>query len=124
MFTCNKLNISCYLHGITTFLGTNRFGSYRFFLEIKSNENQYNTFNSLVIQISSLSTCAPLRRNLDVFVVAMLFIVILDARDSLEPARDMRVFFDNGDSETFAIGTKTPNFGAHSKYLLGRNVWL
>lgn len=53
--------------------------------------------------------------------MATLFMVTLDARDSFEPARDKRVFFDNGDKETFAIGTKIPNFGIHSKYLLGRN---
>lgn len=56
-------------------------------------------------------------------MVATLFMVTLDARDSLEPARDKRVFFDNGDNETFAIGTKIPNFGAHSKYLLGRDFY-
>lgn len=48
---------------------------------------------------------------------------MLDTRDSLEPARDRRDFFEDGDKETFAIGTKTPNFGAHSKYLLGENIF-
>lgn len=53
----------------------------------------------------------------DVFVVAMLFMVPIEVRDSREPARDKRVFFVDGDSDTLAIGTKTPNFGLHSKYL-------
>lgn len=47
----------------------------------------------------------------------MLFIVPMDVRDSRDPARERRVFFDDGDNETFAIGTKTPNLGLHSKYL-------
>jgi len=53
----------------------------------------------------------------DVFVVAMLFMVPIEVRDSREPVRDKRVFFVDGDSETLAIGTNTPYFGLHSKYL-------
>lgn len=47
----------------------------------------------------------------------MLFIVPMEVRDSRDPVRDRRDFLEDGDSETFAIGTKTPYFGLHSKYL-------
>lgn len=56
-------------------------------------------------------------RKRDVFVVAMLFIVPIELRDSREPVLDRRDFFDDGESETLAIGTNTPYFGLHSKYL-------
>lgn len=57
------------------------------------------------------------KRKRDVFVVTMLFIVPIDVRDSRDPARERRVIFADGDRETFAIGTKTPCLGLHSKYL-------
>jgi len=53
----------------------------------------------------------------DVAVVAMLFMVPIEVRDSRDPVLERRVFFDDGDSETFAIGTNTPYLGLHSKYL-------
>lgn len=53
----------------------------------------------------------------DVFVVAMLFMVPIEVRDSREPLRVRRVFFVDGDSDTLAMGTKTPYLGLHSKYL-------
>lgn len=48
---------------------------------------------------------------------AMLLKVPTEVNDSRDPVRERRVFFDDGDSETFAIGTKTPYLGLHSKYL-------
>lgn len=57
------------------------------------------------------------KRKRDVFVVAILFIVPIEVRDSRDPVRDRRDFLDDGERETFAIGTKTPYFGLHSKYL-------
>jgi len=53
----------------------------------------------------------------DVAVVAMLFMVPIEVSDSLDPVLERRVFLDDGDSETFAIGTNTPYLGLHSKYL-------
>lgn len=54
----------------------------------------------------------------DVVVEAILFKVPTDVKDSLELALDNRdVLRQDGDSVTFANGTKTPYFGGHSKYL-------
>jgi hypothetical protein len=57
-----------------------------------------------------------------VAVDVTLLIVIADAKDSRELARDNRVFRDDGDKVTLEIGTKIPHFSGHSKYLFnGRN---
>lgn len=61
-------------------------------------------------------TCALIRKR-DVFVDVMLPIVPIEVNDSFEPARDRRVLRDNGDNDTFAIGTKIPTFGGQMKYL-------
>lgn len=50
-------------------------------------------------------------------MVAMLFSVPTDVRDSLDPARDNRLLREDGDKDTLAIGTNTPYFDGHSKYL-------
>lgn len=41
----------------------------------------------------------------------------MEVRDSRDPVRDRRDFLDDGERETFAIGTNTPYLGLHSKYL-------
>jgi hypothetical protein len=43
--------------------------------------------------------------------------VMTEANDSFEFARDKRVFLDDGDKVTFEIGTNIPHFSGHSKYL-------
>lgn len=66
---------------------------------------------------ASSDTCA-LIRSLEVAVVAIELIVPTEVRDSLEPDRDRRVFREDGESVTLAIGTNIPYLAGHSKYLL------
>ena len=61
-------------------------------------------------------------RSREVLVVAILFIVPTDVRDSFELALERRAFLDDGDNVTFAIGTKIPYLAGHSKYL-EKNSW-
>lgn len=56
-----------------------------------------------------------LARNREVAVDVTLPIVPTDMRDSLEPARDMRLSFDDGESVTLATGTKIPFLSGQEK---------